>query len=235
MLVDEGARDRGVLVAFSDRRGGSSSAPFDDLNLAASVGDRRTDVMANRTAVARAAGFSPEALVLARQVHGNDVIEVDPGCSGVVGSADGIVAREPGPVLGILTADCAPVLVEGEAGVAVLHAGWRGLVAGIIERGVEQVGAVRAAWVGPSIHACCYEVGTEVVEAFERRGLPVHDGRHVDPAAAAKFALERAGAVNIAVAEDCTYCSDRYFSYRRDRVTGRQGGFVAITSTKGRL
>lgn len=233
LLVDYAARERGLLCAFSDRRGGVSSAPYDTLNLAASVGDLHSDVMANRAAVARALGFSTGALILARQVHGIDIIEVERTSSGVVGVADGLVAREPGPVLGILTADCAAVLLEGQTGVAVLHAGWRGLVAGIIERGIEVVDGARAAWVGPAVRACCYKVGPEVVQAFERRGLPVHDERHVDPAAAAKSVLERAGTANVAVAEDCTCCSARYFSYRRARITGRQGAFMAVTSGQG--
>jgi YfiH family protein len=229
LLVDRAARQRDLLVAFSDRRGGVSSSPYDELNLAASVGDRPRDVARNRAIVARAIGFRCGALVLARQVHGNDVIEVDGDRSGVVGVADGLVGRHRGPILGILTADCAPVLVEGQTGVAVLHAGWRGLVAGIIERGIDAVGGARAAWVGPAVRACCYEVGSEVVEAFAGVGLPVSDERHVDPAAAAAFALERAGARSVAVAGVCTRCDDRYFSYRRARTTGRQGAFIAIT------
>lgn len=231
ILLDGDALDRGVVVAFSDRTGGVSSTPYDSLNLAASVGDQRGDVMRNRAIVARAAGFDVRSLALGRQVHGNDLMEVERGRSGIVGVADGLVAREPGPVLGILTADCAPVLVEGQTGVAVLHAGWRGLVAGIVDRGVDAVGGVAAAWVGPSIRSCCYEVGPEVIRAFERRGLPVADDNHVDPAQAALHALERAGATSVAVAEPCTYCDQRYFSYRRDGVTGRQGAFISIATS----
>ncbi len=232
LLVDEGAHERGLLVAFSDRNGGTSPAPYDTLNLAASVGDERDEVMRNRARVARAAGFDLDALVLARQVHGIDIIDVARGESGVIGVADGLVARTAGPVLGILTADCAPVLVEGVTGVAVLHAGWRGLAAGIIERGIEELAGGLAAWVGPAVRACCYEVGSEVIEAFERHGLPVHDEGHVDPAAAAAFALERAEVPSVTVAQECTSCSPRYFSYRRDRVTGRQGAFISITSSR---
>lgn len=228
LLVDEDARADGLLVAFSNRLGGVSRAPFDELNLAVSVGDERSDVMTNRARVAHAAGFDRDALALARQVHGTELITARRGDSGVLGQADGLVAHEPGVVLGILTADCAPVLVAGPNGVAVLHAGWRGLVGGVIERGLETLGEVRAAWVGPCIHSCCYEVGPEVVDAFKARDLPIADDHHVDPAAGARAVLERNGVGSVVVAADCTHCHDAYFSYRRDFLTGRQGGFIAL-------
>jgi polyphenol oxidase len=226
-LVDERARSRGILIAFSRRTGGFSSAPFDSLNLALRVGDDRAPVEANRRLVAAAAGFSLADLALARQVHGATLMEVRPGQSGVLGEADGLFARDPGPVLGILTADCAPVILEGQKGVAVLHAGWRGVVAGVIEAGIAEVGPVRSAWVGPSIHSCCYVVGPEVIESWHRRGLPI-DGDRVDPGRSAATILATAGVPEVIVSDDCTSCSRGYFSYRRDGVTGRQGAFVAL-------
>lgn len=228
LLHDPDARARGVLVCFSDRHGGVSRPPYDSLNLAARVGDDRAAVDDNRARVARAAGFALHRLALARQVHGAELREVSQGDSGVVGEADGLVVRAPGPVIGILTADCAPVVVEGDEGVALLHAGWRGLVAGIVARGVRAVGRASAAWVGPSIRACCYEVGPDVVEAFHAAGLPVAGSERVDPADAARAALHRAGVPAVKVARGCTACGERYFSYRRDGVTGRQGAFVGI-------
>ena len=226
LLVDENADARGVLVAFTGRTGGSSEPPFDTLNLSARVGDDRA--AANKARVARALGFETDRLAQTRQVHGARVIEVAPGEAGVRGEGDGLVTRVPGAVLGVLTADCVPVLLEGERGIAALHAGWRGLVAGILEAGIAEVAPVWAAWVGPSIHACCYEVGDEVTSRFERAGLPVADDRRVDPAAAACAALKRAGVTNIAASERCTSCDGSYFSYRRDGRTGRQGGFIAL-------
>jgi polyphenol oxidase len=227
-LVDDTALARGVMVAFSDRNGGVGSPPFDSLNVSVSVGDRE-HAETNRGRIAAALGFDAERLAQVRQVHGATVLDAPAGCSGVQGEGDGLVAEDPGVVLGILTADCVPVLLEGERGVAALHAGWRGLVAGVLERGVEKVGPVRAAWVGPSIHACCYEVGEDVTGAFGRAGLPVVDERHVDPADAARAALQRCGVGNLAVAVECTSCDRDYFSYRRDGITGRQGSFIAIT------
>jgi polyphenol oxidase len=231
VLTDRGARARGVLVAFSDRRGGVSAAPFDSLNLAARAGDDPAAVETNRRRIAAAAGFELDALALARQVHGIGVVAVSPGAAGVVGRADGLIARVRGVVLGMLTADCAAVVVAGGSGVAVLHAGWRGLASGVIERGVAAVGPVWGAWVGPSIRACCYEVGDEVAAAFARAELPVAAPRRVDVGGAAAFALRRAGIEDVALSAECTSCSPRYFSYRRDGVTGRQGAFAALVDS----
>jgi YfiH family protein len=230
VLRDAEARRDGVLVAFLNRTGGVSRAPFDSLNLAVRGGDERADVVTNRARAAAAVGFDIADLVLARQVHGADLLEVPRGSSGVLGRADGLVTRVPGSVLGLLTADCAPIVVAGDASVAVLHGGWRGLVAGIVERGVAAVDRAQRAWVGPTIRACCYEVGPEVVDAFRRRGLPVGGERRVDPARAAAAVLGEAG-IQVAVSDVCTACDPSYFSYRRDGTTGRQGAFAALLST----
>jgi copper oxidase (laccase) domain-containing protein len=139
-----------------------------------------------------------------------------------------LVVRTSGPVAAILTADCAPVAVAGSDGIAIAHAGWRGLVGGAIERAVEAVGEPAAAWVGPCIHACCYSVGTDVIEVFHGGGLPVEAADRVDPARAAETILRRAGVERVAVASECTSCDPRYFSYRRDGITGRQAGIVAL-------
>jgi YfiH family protein len=228
-LTDPSARDRGVLVAFSDRNGGVSDAPFDTLNVSRSVGDQ-DQAATNRERVAAALGFDAGSLAQVRQVHGAEVIEAAAACSSVQGVGDGLVARDRGVVCSVLTADCVPVLLEGRTGVAALHAGWRGLVAGVLQRGVEEVGPVAAAWIGPSIHACCYEVGEDVTAAFTRAGLPVAGPRRVDPSEAALAALHRAGVTNIARSEECTSCGSNYFSYRRDGETGRQGAFVSLRS-----
>jgi polyphenol oxidase len=228
VLSDPNARSQGWLVAFTSRRGGVSAAPYDSLNLAARVGDKPDPVASNRKRAASAVGFDVEQLALARQVHEADLIEVHPGATGVLGQADGLTIDQPGPVAAILTADCAPVVIATDDSIAVLHAGWRGLVAGVVETGIEKLGDVRTAWVGPCIHSCCYEVGPEVTEAFSNKGLPVAAERRVDPAQAAAAALRNAGVDNVAVAEECTHCSNKYFSYRRDGVTGRQGAFAGL-------
>lgn len=231
LMRDEDALAGGVLVAFADRLGGTSVPPYEALNLAARVGDDPDRVAANRRRVAAVAGFDPASLVLARQVHGCDVLTAGADDSGVIGEADVLVSRSPGRVIGILTADCVPVVILGDGVVAVAHAGWRGLVAGAIEAAIGAIGDVTKAWVGPSIHACCYEVGPEVVAAFRERGLPVASADHVDPGRAAVVALHNAGVTNVEATTDCTSCDARYFSYRRDGVTGRQGAFAGLIAS----
>ena len=226
LLTGSGER---VRVAFSDRDGGVSDAPFHTLNLGLFVGDDEGAVWENRIRVGKAAGFGADELALARQVHGADVIEVAPGDCGIVGDADILVTEVPGTPIGILTADCAPVVLEGDGRVAVVHAGWRGVVAGAVEAGVAAVGTVTRAWVGPSIHACCYEVGPEVIDAFKDKDLPVADGSRVDPGRAAAILARRGGVEDVVVSDVCTSCDERYFSYRRDGTTGRQGAFAWLT------
>jgi YfiH family protein len=228
LRTDPAAAGRGLLVAFSDRGGGVSKAPYDRLNLALRVGDDAEPVWRNRAIVARAAGFDPRRLALSRQVHGADLIEVGPKDAGMVGEADGLVARSPGPVLGILTADCAAVVLVGADGIVILHAGWRGVVAGVVEAGLAAVGPVWGAWIGPSIHACCYGVGEDVTAAFVERGLPVPAPGRVDPAQAAAHILLSNGVPAVSVSDECTHCSPGHFSHRRDGITGRQGAFAAI-------
>lgn len=228
VVVDRDAAADGVLVAFTGRAGGVSRAPYESLNLAARVGDDPAMVEENRRLVAAALGFAPERLVFARQVHGADVLEARPGDAGIVGACDVLVARTSGPVLAILTADCVPVVLRGDSAIAVVHAGWRGLVAGAIAAATEQLGTVHKAWVGPAIHACCYQVGPEVIAAFRDARLPVAAPDRVDPGRAAVVALRHARIDEIEVVDACTSCDPGYFSYRRDGATGRQAAFAAM-------
>jgi len=227
MEVDEAARGAGVLVAFTGRSGGVSEPPFDSLNLALTVGDRPSAVLENRRRVAAALGFEPWALALTVQVHGSEVIRVRRRQAGLMGTADGLVTQSRRPVLGLLTADCAPVVLLGRR-LAVAHAGWRGLASGVLAEAAAAAGSVRTAWVGPSIRRCCYEVGPEVVEAFTAAGLPVADASHVDIPEATAAAVRACGIADIAVSASCTGCDPRWFSHRRDGVTGRNGAFAAL-------
>ena len=217
-----------VNVVFTDRHGGMSPAPYDSLNLGLFVGDDEQNVIENRGRVARAAELDADAFALARQVHGADVIEVSAADCGIVGEADVLVTETVRKPIGILTADCAPVIIEGSVRVAVVHAGWRGVVGGAVEAGLAAVGDAQRAWVGPSIHSCCYEVGAEVIAAFEALDLPV-DGDRVDPGRSAAELLRRAGVEEVVVSEVCTHHDPDYFSYRRDGTTGRQGAFAWLS------
>ena len=127
----------------------------------------------------------------------------------------------------VFVADCLPVALAGPGGVAMIHCGWRGLAAGIVKRGVEAVEA-RAAAVGPGIGPCCYEVGDEVLGAFERLGPGLAERRMLDLRLVARRLLQRAGVESIEVSEACTSCQpELFFSHRRDgERTGRQAGLV---------
>ena len=225
VLTDPAAREQGVSVAFSTRAGGVSDGPYDSLNLSPATGDDPERVDVNRARVAGALGVG--SVNLARQVHGVEVLECG-AASGDLGEGDAVVTREPGVGVGVLTADCVPVLIVANDGVAAVHAGWRGIAAGVIPKALERLSDPIAAWVGPSIHACCYEVGPDVISAFEEQALPIADPWHVDPAVAAATQLRRAGIDRVAASSLCTSCDTRFFSHRRDRLTGRQGGFIAL-------
>ena len=216
-----------VKAAFTCREGGSSESPFDTLNLSSFVGDEPKRVADNRDRALDAGGFRPGSIALVRQMHGDQILESD-GTSGVLGEGDGVVSGKGGMTACVLAADCVPILVAGHNEVVAVHAGWRGLVGGVLERALERVAPVRAAWVGPSIRDCCYRVRVDVLDAFARADLPTGEGR-VDPGAAAATILERHGVGDFAAASECTSCDGRFFSHRWDGVTGRQGGFVAWT------
>jgi YfiH family protein len=242
---------------FSTRAGGTSAPPFDSLNLGAKWGDAAATVAENRRRLASAVGVAGPIYV-ARQVHGAAVAVVragdDPTAIAAI-EADGLCSDDAGVALGVFVADCVPALiVDARSGaVAAVHAGWRGTVAGVLPAAVRALadrfgarpGDLRVA-LGPSIGACCFEVGADVVAAFASAlaGGPAADGPgvvhisprgvrdkwHVDLRLANRLLLERAGVAPDAIdaAADCTHCDHpRFYSYRRDRDrTGQQMGVV---------
>jgi hypothetical protein len=257
VLVAEDLLEAGVVAAFTGRSGGTSAQPHATLNLGLRVGDDLRRVLANRRRVATVLGLAGRPWALARQVHGARILTVEamrlgqgpPEAKPPLGDADGLVTTDPGVVLAVLTADCAPVLLADPAAgvVGALHAGWRGLAAGVVEAGVAAMAALGAdpaattGLVGPAVGGCCYEVGPEVREAVGDR-LPAalattRDGRPaLDPAAGAAQALALAGVGQVTVAAECTFdLEERHFSHRRDAGrTGRQAGLIALVSGGGR-
>jgi YfiH family protein len=223
----------GARAAFSARVGGLSEAPYETLNLGRLTGDPA--VRENRLRLAAALEVEPTRVLGARQVHGSIVLRhdepdepsgyLDPGPKPC--DADGQVTTLAGSVPMVLVADCLPVALAGTGAVGVIHCGWRGLAAGIVERGVDAASATHAV-IGPGIGPCCYEVGDEVLAAFEPLGPGVADGAMLDLRAVATRLLERAGVERIEVSEMCTSCNpELFFSYRRDgSLTGRQAGLV---------
>jgi len=224
-------------VLFTTRRGGVSRGPYAELNLGGSTRDDPRAVAANRATAAALAGVGPDDLVRGQQVHGTRVQrDAAPAPFGAeLERADGQATTSRGAAVMVLTADCLPVTLVAPGAVAVVHAGWRGLAAGVVQAGVVGVRALGGdpvtAAIGPGAGGCCYEVGDEVRAAF----AATHDGaglagdRHVDLKAAARARLAACSVAEIHDAGLCTICSDPalFFSHRRDAgVTGRQAGLA---------
>jgi polyphenol oxidase len=226
-----------VRAVATVRTGGVSVGPFASLNLGAHVGDDAASVAENRRRVREQLHLPAEPLWL-NQVHGTAV--VDAASRTPTPTADAAIAKSPGQVCVVLTADCLPVVFCDEAGsrVAAAHAGWRGLAGGVLRATVSALD-VRPqkllAWLGPAIEQNAFEVGPEVREQFVMQ----------DPANAAAFEpnargrwladlydlarrqLERVGVTRVyGGGFRCFADRDRFFSYRRDAVTGRMATMV---------
>lgn len=202
--------------------------------------DRRGDVEVRFTGrgpagerdeiLARVAPGAPPA-AWARQIHSARVL---PAHSGHCGEGDALFGSAPDLALSVVTADCVPVLLAGRRGLAAVHAGWRGLVAGVIPATLERLGGAQTAWVGPAIGPCCYEVGEEVSEQVAATSspgavLPGPAGRpHLDLIAAARHQLAASGVGEVHHVASCTRCeADRLYSYRREgRAAGRNMAFI---------
>ncbi len=222
----------GVRVVFSTREGGVSDGPFESLNLGLITDDAPANVVTNRTRLCALLGVDPAAGSMAYQVHGGRVDEAKALGLAAPGTrypaCDGLVTSEPGRPLMLVTADCLPIALARRDGtrLAVLHAGWRGLLAGIVAEGVKAVVGPVTAAIGPGIGPCCYEVGDEVIAPFRARfGDTVIRDQNLDLPGAAELALREAGVEEIERSPHCTACEpELFFSHRRDQgVTGRQG------------
>jgi len=220
-------------VAFSTRRGGVSRGPYESLNLGVLTRDGPDNAHENRRRLCEAVGVDAERLAMNRQVHSatvNRAVAAERGREG-----DGLWSADPGVPMLKLTADCLPIALArrtGSPGLALLHAGRMGLLAGVVEAGVAALGGGEvAAAVGPGIGPCCYEIGEDIADAYRARfGADVLRGRNLDLWTAAERILHDAGVESVERLDICTACNAEFFSHRRDGgVTGRQGviGYVA--------
>jgi YfiH family protein len=215
-----------------------SAARYGTMNLALHVADDAAAVAANRARLRAGLGLPAEPCWL-EQVHGTRILDLD---GEAAGSADGAVTARPGVVCAVLTADCLPVLFCDAAGqrVAVAHAGWRGLLNGVLPAAVAAIGRPPAqllAWLGPAIGQAAYEVGAEVREAFvarapaaEMRFDPNSRGRwQADLYGLARDALAAAGVRSVHGGGYCTYTeAERFFSHRREAPCGRMATLIWI-------
>lgn len=238
-LVAPHLEDRGFLAVFSERESGVSRPPYATLNLAFHTGDEPERVRRNRRRLIEALGIPPFGQL--RQAHGSRLVRVGEKRAGegfddpdaAVEEADAAAMSRPGVPLAILTADCLPIALAspGEGRLVVVHAGWRGMAAGVLGRALgafDRPSGVLAA-IGPAIGPCHYEVGEDValsVAAASAEGARTErrNGRlFLDLPGTAARVLRAAGVRRIDRAEECTACEeDRFFSHRRDGRTGRQ-------------
>lgn len=243
---------RRVSHAFSTRAGGVSPAPFDSLNLGiagdAAVRDSADNLEENYRRLRTAVGLADRRRVWVTQVHGADVCDVR--CDGTFENgarADALVTDDPGRVLSVKYADCVPILLASTDGrvVAAVHAGWRGLVAGVIAAAVRRLEEIAVdpapsfvAAIGPCIGFDAFEVGLEVIEAFEKLmgpDAPIRQGKagkgHVDLRKAAYLQLRAAGLGSDAIdsTDLCTYAkASEFYSHRRDgSAAGRMAAIVS--------
>jgi hypothetical protein len=239
----------GAHAAFTTRPGGVSKPPFAALNLGIFTEDDRLAVVENRRRLAAVLGLATDRVAIAHQVHGAELIHhvgsQSPSWSfasdewsekqpvGIV-DADGHVVTAEGTAALVFVADCVPVALSGPGGAAMLHCGWRGLAAGIVAKGVVAIGATDAA-IGPSIGRCCYEVGEEVLAAFDQLGDGIASARMLDLPEVARRFLAEAGVERIETSGLCTSCEpELFFSHRRDHGrTGRQAGLVWRSAEEG--
>ena len=228
---------RAVSTLRGDAQSGVSKSPYGYFNLGDHVGDDPIAVAENRRRLKRAAGLPGEPSWLS-QVHGIGVADLDSRTP--PGPADAAIARGSAKVCAILTADCLPIVLASDTNdaVAAAHAGWRGLAAGVIEATVDAMGAPPGgllAWLGPAIGPKHFEVGKEVREAFlvgdPGAGAafePSPNGRFMaDLGMLARRRLQRLGVSRIYGGGECTFTlADRYYSHRRDGITGRQATLI---------
>ena len=226
-----------ATAAFSTRIGGVSEGAFASLNLGLFTDDEPGAVLANRGRLASALGREPDGFLFGHQVHGSELLArdrapepnpfVEPTARPPESDGQVTASIELTPLVQV--ADCLPVALSGERGVAMLHCGWRGLAAGIVSGGAEAVAGTAAA-IGPGIGPCCFEVGPEVTAQFDDLGPGIAAGRMLDLPEVARRLLAEAGVETVESSDLCTFCErELFFSHRRDRgTTGRQAGVVWI-------
>lgn len=237
VIIPEWPIPQGVGACSSTRIGGVSLSPYDSLNLGAHCGDNVEHVEENRHLFYAAAGL-PSQPVWLEQVHGTAVLKLT-GVPYASKRADASWSDTPGSVCAVMTADCLPVLFCNKNGteIAAAHAGWRGLCEGVLE---ETVACFKdrpeniIAWLGPAIGPSAFEVGPEVREAFVAKDAqadvafrPAGEKYYADIYTLACQRLANVGIEQVYGGDRCTHTeSGDFFSYRRDKTTGRMASFI---------
>jgi YfiH family protein len=246
------------VQGFTTRHEGVSRTPYNSLNLGTNTPDQPHSVEGNRSLLARAFGITQEKLVTVKQTHGSDILVIDEpndDVSHFLGiEADAIITNQPGIMIGVCVADCAPILLmdQEKQVIAAVHAGWQGTASKVVTKTVAGMKSLFAcnpeniqAAIGPCIGKCCYEVDAPVRQAFIQNGVDwlscsEQGGEslwRLDLATANRDLLVAAGlpAERVQLSDACVCCHrELYFSYRRDEgETGRQMGFIMLKSVLG--
>ena len=232
-LIPDWPAPANIRAGTSLRHGGVSQPPWDSLNLGDHVGDDPAAVAENRRRL-----NLPAEPVWLRQTHSTRIVDaaaVRPGEA----EADGSCTRRPGIICAVLTADCLPLLICDRRGsrIAAVHAGWRGLAAGIIEQAIRALalpGEELLVWLGPAIGPRAYEVGDEVRESFLAHDPAAESAFqasgtkwHMDIGRLARQRLRALGVAAIYGGKHCTFAeASLFYSYRRDGVTGRMASLI---------
>lgn len=247
-LTSPELQERGIFLAFTTRQKGFSPAPYDSLNLAFHVQDHQQNVIKNRRFLADNLGFDLEKLTCAKQVHGNAAIDIKAENIGrgatdyeaAIDETDALATEISGSPIAMFFADCLPVVLISlePKKVAIAHAGFKGLLNGVIGNAVALFGdrfpkERMLAFLGPSIGKCCYKVDRKRIADFNNRfgSIVKTDDKALDLKNIAKYQLKTAGlrASNIISADYCTCCNDElFFSFRRNNITGRQAAIALI-------
>ena len=235
LLVPAWPAPTNVRALQTLRTGGCSPAPWNSFNLGNHVGDSSALVAANRAMLRERLPAEPFWL---QQVHGIAAVNADFEANLL--EADAAIGRLPGSVCAVMTADCLPVLLCDRAGtvVAAAHAGWRGLAAGVLEATIKKMDVPASdllAWLGPAIGPKCFEVGDEVRATFVDKNPSATLAFDAKPSGKwladiytlARQRLQAAGVNSISGGDFCTFTeAERFFSYRRDGVTGRMASLI---------
>ena len=241
IITPEWPAPENVRAAITTRIGGASQPPYNSFNLATHVGDDRANIDINRRQLRQQLNLPSEPQWL-NQTHGVEVLAAQ--TDGVIRDADGCFSHQPKKICLVQTADCLPVLLCNREGteVAAIHAGWRGLAAGIVAKGVATFTSNQLmAYLGPAISQAHFEVGADVLNAFLQRSdnflgsaaivecFHQTDEQHwmADIYGLARLSLQACGVTDIFGGEYCSYADrERFYSYRRDGVTGRMATLI---------
>jgi YfiH family protein len=251
LKVPQWEKYESLLHGFMGRRGGKSDGPYAGLNVSYRVGDDPKIVSQNVCDMKQAVGIHDGRIITMKQVHGEQIIEVKSKNIKEAGEGDGMMTREKDAFLAVLTADCVPIVfvVPQQKITAVVHAGWRGTLAGIAAKMVQLLNrehgtssdGVEAA-LGPAIGPCCYEVKEDVSRPLIQRWgkiaepcVETREGQsYLDLRRLNRAILEQAGVPSEQIHHvgPCTSCTpDEFFSYRREKKeTGRQISFIGWAS-----